>query len=416
MIIDIIIRKKESDVLFESIVDFFAKNEIQYVFTDIQSYKFKYIGIAIAVFALFVLLKKVFAKYVFKIIMRLVNKTKFNADTKIVEAFQKPLTNFFEVLGFYFAFEILTMAGIPISLIIIDNFFSSAIIILITWGIYNLTAESSVLFERMHKAYDIKVDKILFPFMSKALRLIVLAFAITIIAEKWGYNIQGFVAGLGLGGLAFALAAKDAAANIIAGIFIILDKPFTIGDWVSNDSFEGSIEDISFRTTKIRAVDQSLIIVPNSILTNDAVVNFSRRGKRRVNFNLELASKTAREKLQNCVDSIRDMLENHPQVSKDDILVRFDKFNATSLDIIICFFTSTPDFNEYFKIKEDVNFKIVEILQCEGVSMALPSTSVYVESLHSDSKEDDFKLADKLQKKDSLIENYNKSNENNDKK
>jgi MscS family membrane protein len=249
--------------LFQSIVDFFVENQIQYVFSDVESYKFKYVGIAIAVFALFVLLKKVFAKYVIKLILRLVNKTKFNLDTKIVAAFQKPVTNFFEVLGFYFAFKILTKAGIPISLITIDKFFSCAVIILITWGIYNLTGESSVLFEKMHKAYDIKVDKILFPFMSKALRLIIVALAITIIAEKWGYNIQGFVAGLGLGGLAFALAAKDAAANIIAGIFIILDKPFTIGDWLSNDSLEGSIEDISFRTTKIRAVDQSLIIVPN---------------------------------------------------------------------------------------------------------------------------------------------------------
>ena len=285
--------------MFQSIVDFFVENQIQYVFTDIQSYKFKYIGIAIAVFALFVLLKKIFAKYVFKIIMKLVNKTKFNADTKIVEAFQKPLTNFFEVLGFYFAFKILTMAGIPISIIFIEKCFSTAIIILITWGINNLTGESSVLFERMHKAYDIKVDKVLFPFMSKTLRLVLLALAITIIAEKWGYNIQGFVTGLGLGGLAFALAAKDAAANIIAGIFIILDKPFTIGDWVNNDSLEGSIEEISFRTTKIRAIDQSLIIVPNSKLTNEAVINFSRRGKRRVNLNLELTYRTSRAKIRN---------------------------------------------------------------------------------------------------------------------
>ena len=302
MIIYINIRKKERDVLFESIVDFFAENKIQDVFNDVTSYKFKYVGIAIGVFALFVLLKKIFAKYVFKIILRLVNKTKFNADTKIVAAFQKPVTNFFEVLGFYFAFKILTMAGIPISIIFIDKVFSSAIIILISWGLYNLTEESSLLFEKMHKAYDIKVDKILFPFMSKTLRLVLVALVITIIAETWGYNIQGFVTGLGLGGLAFALAAKDAAANVIAGIFIILDKPFTIGDWISSDNLEGSIENISFRTTKIRAVDQSLIIVPNSKLTNEPVINFSRRGKRRVNLNLELTYRTSREKLEICVD------------------------------------------------------------------------------------------------------------------
>lgn len=385
--------------MFESIVSFFVENKIQYVFTDVQSYKFKYVGIAIAVFAFFVLLKNIFAKYVFKMLMRLVKKTRFNADTKIVAAFQKPVTNFFEVLGFYFAFKTLTLAGIPISILFIEKAFSTAIIILITWGINNLTGESSVLFERMHKAYDIKVDKVLFPFLSKTLRILVIALAITIIAEKWGYNIQGFVTGLGIGGLAFALAAKDAAANIIAGIFIILDKPFTIGDWVSSDSLEGSIEEISFRTTKIRAIDQSLIIVPNSKLTDEAVINFSRRGKRRVSLNLELNYRTKREKLETCVESIRDMLENHPQVSKEDILVRFDKFNGTSLDILICFFTDTADFNEYFSIKENVNFRLVEILQKVGISMAYKSTSIYVESLPSEISEKDFKLEDKLQKK-----------------
>lgn len=367
--------------MFQSIVDFFTKDQIQYVFNDMTSYNIKYIGIAIAIFALFVFLKKIFAKYVFKIILRLVNKTKFNADTKIVAAFHKPVTNFFEVLGFYFGSKLLIIGGIPIDINFVDKVFSSAVIILISWGLYNLTEESSLLFERMHKAYDIKVDKILFPFMSKTLRLILVALVITIIAETWGYNIQGFVTGLGLGGLAFALAAKDAAANVIAGIFIILDKPFTIGDWVSNDDLEGSIESISFRTTKIRTIDEALIIVPNSKLTNEAVTNFSRRGKRRVNLTLELTYKTPRNKVEICVTNIRNMLENDSSVSKDGILVRFDKFNATSLDILICFFADTPDYDDYFKVKEDVNFKIIDILQQGGVSMAYESTSVYVEKL-----------------------------------
>jgi len=306
--------------LFQSIVDFFAKDEMKLFLSDLTSYKFKYIGIAFAVFAIFVLLKKIFAKYVFKIILKLVNKTKFNADTQIVAAFQKPVTNFFEVLGVYFAFKILTYA-FPIRVMDIDKVFSSAIIILISWGLYNLTGESSLLFERMHKAYDIKVDKILFPFISKTLKLILLSLVITIIAEKWGYNIQGFVTGLGLGGLAFALAAKDAAANIIAGISIIVDKPFTIGDWINSDILEGSIENISFRTTKIRTIDEALIIVPNSKLTNEAVTNYSRRGKRRVSLNLELNYRTSREKLESCIANIRNMLENHPQVNKEGILV-----------------------------------------------------------------------------------------------
>jgi len=403
---------KESDFLYQSIIDFFAENKLQGVFKNFTYDKYKFVGFAIVVFLLFLILKNIFVKYVFKIILKLVNKTKFNADTKIVAAFERPLINFFEVLGGYFSFVILTYA-LPIHLGLIDKVFSSAIIILISWGLYNLTGESSLLFDKMHKAYDIKVDKILFPFISKTLRLILVALVITIIAEKWGYNIQGFIAGLGLGGLAFALAAKDAAANIIAGMSIILDKPFTIGDWINSDVLEGSIENISFRTTKIRTIDEALIIVPNSKLTNEPVTNFSRRGKRRVSFSLELNYGTSRQKLENCVASIRDMLENHPEVTKEGILVRFDKIKAASLDILICYFADTPEFDEYFKVKENINFEIVDILHREKVSMAFPRTSLYVESLPEKASKEYLKSIDVIHHKDISIE---KIIEDNDKK
>jgi MscS family membrane protein len=397
--------------LFQSIVDFFIKDQIKYVFNDFTSSftydRFKYIGIAIGVFALFVLLKKIFAKYVFKIILKLVNKTKFTADTKIVSAFERPLINFFEVLGLFFAFRILTYA-FPISILFIDKVFSSAIIILISWGVYNLTGDSSLLFEKMHKAYDVKVDNILFPFISKTLRLIIVALAITIIAEKWGYNIQGFITGLGLGGLAFALAAKDAAANIIAGIFIILDKPFSIGDWISTGELEGTVEDISFRSSRIRTFDQAVITVPNSKLANEPVTNYTRRGKRRVNFNLAITFDTPREKLELCVGKIRNMIEDHPEINKEVIHVRFDKFNDCSLDIFIQFFTDTIEFDDYLRIKENINLNIMEILQELGISIAFPSRSVYLESVPKKNKNEDFKLLDMLQQKEISIENNDK--------
>lgn len=372
--------------------DFFAVGKIQSVFSSFTYTKLKYVGIAIVVFLLFVLLKKIFAKYVFKIILRLVDKTKFNTDTKVVAAFQRPLTNFFEVLGFYFSFKILTYAQIPISNIMIDKVFSSVIVILIAWGLYNLTDESSLLYDKMHSSYDMKVDKILFPFISKTLKLIIMSLSITIIAEKWGYDIQGFVTGLGLGGLAFALAAKDSAGNIIAGIFIILDKPFSVGDWVSCDTLEGTIEEVSFRTTKIRTFDEALITVPNSKLTNEPVTNFSRRGKRRVNFNLAITYATTREKLEICVEKIRKMINDNPQVNKEAIYVRFDKFNDSSLNIFIYFFVDTCVLAKYLEIKENINFNIMDILHQEEVSMALPSTSVYIERLPNKIKVEDIDI------------------------
>ena len=189
---------------------------------------------------------------------------------------------------------------------------------------------------------------------------------------------------------------------------IIVDKPFTIGDWINSDILEGSIENISFRTTKIRTIDEALIIVPNSKLTNEAVTNYSRRGKRRVSLNLELNYRTSREKLESCVANIRNMLENHPQVNKEGILVRFDKFSASSLDILICCFADTPDFDEYFKVKENINFEIVDILHQEGISMALQSTSVYVEKLTNSRVEKDINLEKSNLNEEIPLKNINK--------
>ena len=207
---------------------------------------------------------------------------------------------------------------------------------------------------------------------------------------------------LGLGGLEFALAAKDLAANIFAGIFIILDKPFFVGDWIINGTLEGTIEGISFRTTKIRTFDQASITVPNSKLANEPVTNFSRRNKRRVNFNLAISYGTSREKLEICVKKIRNMIESHPQINKEDFYIRFDKFNVSSLNIFIYFFIDTSQLSEYLKTKENINFNIMDILQQEGVSMALSSTSIYVESLPNKIQKENIELLDTRQNKEAL--------------
>ncbi|MFP3359363.1 mechanosensitive ion channel family protein, partial [Planococcus sp. SIMBA_143] len=128
-----------------------------------------------------------------------------------------------------------------------------------------------------HK-YNVKIDHILIPFFSKALRLIIVAIGISVIAQEFEYDINGFVAGLGIGGLAFALAAKDALANLFGGIIIITEKPFTIGDWIKTPSVEGTIEDISFRSTKVRTFAQALVTVPNATLSNEAITNWSKMG------------------------------------------------------------------------------------------------------------------------------------------
>ncbi|MCF6094770.1 mechanosensitive ion channel family protein [Microaerobacter geothermalis] len=344
--------------------------------------------IAIGIFLFFLLLRKIFVKYIFHLILRLTKKTKTELDTYILLAFEKPLRVLFIIIGLYLSLNYLTdyLSLKPIYQVILLKIFRSSIIILLAWGTFNLTSSSSLLIEKLRERYNFQIDKLLIPFVAKVLRFVVVALAISIVAQEWEYDVNGLVAGLGLGGLAFALAAKDTVGNIFGGIVIITEKPFSLGDWIQTPSVEGTVEDITFRSTRIRTFAQALVTIPNSTLANEPVTNWSRMGKRRITFNLGISYTTPREKIDKVVKEIRYMLENHPEIHKDTIFVRFDKFNESSLDIFLYFFTNTTNWGEWLRVKEDCNLKILEILENEGVSIAFPSRSIYFEKPLVDQK------------------------------
>lgn len=333
--------------------------------------------ISIGIFIIFIILQKIFIKYILRFLTKLTVKTSTDIDEKILTSFERPLRYLFIILGLYLA--ILQLPHISIQNVTVSKLFRSSIIILITWGFYNLEDPHSGIFEGLNKKYGWQFDNILIPFLSRILRVITILLAISIIAQEWDYKVDSFIAGLGLGGLAFALAAQDTLANIFGGIIIILDRPFSIGDWIKAQDVEGTVEDITFRSTKIRTFAQALVTVPNSSLANGAISNWSRRGKRRITFNLGVTYSTSQKKLRNCVTRIKHMLLEHSDVNKDTIFVTFDKFNDSSLDIFLYFFADTTNWEKYLLIKEDINYRIMKILEDEGVSVAFPSTTVYLE-------------------------------------
>lgn len=335
-------------------------------------------GVAIAIFLAFWLLRKVFANDIFKLLLRLSQNTKTDLDNHVVLAFQKPLQLFFILLGIYVSLSYLPLS--PAQNVLLSKFFRSFLIFFLAMGLYNLAGSYAVLCGEVERLLGINIDKILIPFFSKVLRVVIIALAVIVIAEEWDYPVGGFIAGLGLGGLAFALAAKDTVSNVFAGIVIITDKPFSIGDWIQTPSVEGTVEDINFRSTKIRTFAQAVVTVPNASLANEPITNWTRMGKRRITFKLGVTYSTPREKLQKVVSDIRTMLEQHPEIHQETIFVRFDSFNDSSLDIFLYFFTKTTNWAEYLRVKEDVNFKIMEILEKEGVSVAFPSRSIYLET------------------------------------
>ena len=324
------------------------------------------------------IIRTLLSKILYSTSVRLFPKLKGDITISYLPAFERPLKALITISGIYLIILYLPFsAKIDASALV---FFRSALIIILTWGFYNLTGGSISILNSIGKKLDYDGDEILISFLSKIIRVIIILLAVAIIAQEWGFDVNGFVAGLGLGGLAIALAAKDAIANVFGGIVIITDKPFTVGDWIATPSVEGVVEDVNFRSSKIRTFANAVTTMPNSVLANEAIINWSRMGKRRIMFNLGVTYTTPAEKLHNCVDKIKSMLDCHPGIHKELIFVRFDSFGGSSLDIFIYCFTISTKWGEYLEVKEDVNFKIMGILESEGVSVAFPSRSIYFEN------------------------------------
>lgn len=255
----------------------------------------------------------------------------------------------------------------------------SLAIIFIGWGLYNVSATSSSLFEDISRRFGLDESSMLIPFLSKLLRFLIVVLVIALVASDWGLNVNGVVAGMGIGSLAVALAAKDTLSNVIGGIVIITEKPFSKGDWIMTPSVEGFVEDITFRSSKIRTFADSIVTVPNATLATQPITNWSKMGKRRVNFSLGVALDSNPVSLERAVTRIEMELHMSDDVHQDLIMVRFNEFNAQSLGILVYFFTNTIVWAEHLRIRQEMNFMILQILEEEGIKLAYPLQRVFLE-------------------------------------
>lgn len=338
----------------------------------------KELGITIGILLLFLLFRKIFAKYVFSLLLKLSRRAPTEFLSHMFLSFEKPIQWFFIIVGIYIAVDFSPYLNES------NRFFlkimQASVIFLISWGLYNLSSTSSLLLTKLNHRLNMEIDEILIPFLSKALRVIVVAIGFSIIAGVFGYEVSGLVAGLGLGGLAFSLAAKDALANLFGGIVIITEKPFSIGDWIMTPSVEGTVEEITFRSTRVRTFAQALVTVPNATLANENITNWSKMGKRQITFQLRVTHDTPKENLKNIVSNIESLLRNHPGVHPETIFVKFDQYLENGLGIFLYFFTNTTVWGEFLKIKEEINFAILDILEREKVYIAIPSRKLYLDS------------------------------------
>jgi MscS family membrane protein len=254
--------------------------------------------------------------------------------------------------------------------------------ILITAGaVWLLWLVMLAIFERIIQARGIPEDSFDAHLWRIGARTLGTATSVVIIgnaAQELGLPLYSVVAGLGIGGLAVALAIRPTLENLIGGIMLYLDQPVRIGDFCSFGDKTGTVETIGVRTTKIRALDRTLISIPNAALADMQLINWAKCDRMLISATIGLRYETENDQLRYVLVKFREMLHAHPKIHSETVRVRFADFGQSSLDIGVRIYALTQDFNEYHAIREDVLLRMSDIVKKSGSGFAFPSQTLYM--------------------------------------
>ncbi len=335
-------------------------------------------AIAFGVILASVIIRRLVVGVVISSATRLARKTRTELDNLLIEALRKPLEIGIIAIGIGIAITVLGLPREPVDLPrIAGAILTFGVTVLAAWTLFRLIdALSKFLLESARKT-ESKIDDTLIPLFRKAAKIFVAVMAFVVAVQNLGYSISGLLAGLGIGGLAIALAARDTLANVFGSITILIDKPFKVGDWVSGPGFEGVVEEIGFRSTRIRTFHKTLISIPNNTLVNMTIDNRQAMPMRRMDFVVGVTYDTTVEQMRRALEEIRNILVSHEGVDPESVMVRFLEFGGSSLDIKIKCFTKSTDYNEHVAIREELHLRIMEKLSELGLEIAFPSQTLY---------------------------------------
>lgn len=299
-------------------------------------------------------------------------KFKVKNKNKIKEnAFYNPLRIFFILLGFYLGILFLKKPlNIDDSIMaIVTIIFKIVSIIEFAHGLAKSFTPDSKISKKMKERLNKNVEDSMFDFILKGVRVIIYIIAGFIVITQLGINLNGLIAGLGISGVIITLAAQDTAKNLIGGIVIVIDKPFIVGDWIQMDKYEGTVEDITFRSTRIRTFENSVVNIPNSVISGGAVINWSKMEKRRYRTTLSVATDTPMDNLEEFKKEVKKLLISREAIDDDSIIVKFDEITGSGLRILISSYTNSVDYASYLTEKENINYKIMKILKEKNIKL-----------------------------------------------
>ena len=325
------------------------------------------------------IIKRILISIIEKKITEFVEKTEAEWDDLLFEAITKPVNAFIMIGAVHVAVFLLVFNLENFPTAFIGKSYTVLLGIILIWGVYRLVDVVAHYLDELVANKDEGLKGQFVPLIKKALRiLVVIVGALTVLATI-GVNITGLAALLSVGALAISMGSKDSVANLVGTVNILTDRPYKVGDWITvGSSIDGDVEEIGFRSTKIRMFDKTLMTVPNGTLATETIKNWSRMPKRRIKMTIGLTYDASPKQMREALKRIETILKEDEGVDQDYMLVQFTDFGPSSLDVFLYYFSKSTVWREYLETRERVNLKIMECLDEMGLEFAFPTQTMHL--------------------------------------
>lgn len=330
------------------------------------------IQIALAIMVIAFLFKGVFSKFIIKLVYIITKHDK--TDPKKSKMYL-PLRRMFLCTGLYIGLRIIpTSAQVKYY---VNEVFKIIVIFFITKGLTSIMTKDSKVFKRI---LNMSEDDTVNDFFCKVFRALTWIVSAFVIMTELGFDLNGLATGLGLVSAVIALAAQELVKNLLSGFSILTDKPFVLGDWIEVGDYAGTVMDISFRSTRIKTMNNSLVTIPNSKIASEYVINWNRLKSRRLDLTLGLDLNTSTEKIKKTIKEIKLVLKNNPKVIEDTIQVHFDQIASSSSDIKIFLYVNETEYVKFLNAKQEILCSLLTLIEKENIELAYPTQTIYVKN------------------------------------
>lgn len=346
------------------LIDWLQKRFFPEALDDVTA---RWVACAIIIVAA-VLLRRIVVAIVFSPIKRLARNAK---NKLILPALEAPTATFLMLCGLIAAISVMPLwESVPGPVRLGER---GALTAVVLWGVACAGWAMIDNFAQGTRVRSLQISAYL-PLIKKTLAAFFVVFSVLVVLESLGFEVKTFLTGLGIGGLAFALAAQDTIANMFGSFVVIMDQPFYVGEYIRVASFEGTVEEIGLRSTRLRTVEGTQVVVPNKTVASEAITNFTRMPHRRVQMTLGVTYDTPIDKLQAGLADVRAMLRADPGVHQGQIVVSFADFTDSSLRVTVLYHTADPDWDLHMAVRERINIAILRAFAGRGVIFAYPSS------------------------------------------